>query len=69
MTRSVPIFDFLSVWGGIATWSLHDPQKIGSLPKISGSLTHFFRVMETPGIIFLGGGHRKGFVWFVLESN
>ena len=31
---------------------LHDPQKMGSLPKIMGSLTHFQRVMETPGSPF-----------------
>ena len=30
------------------TWSLHDPYKMGSVPKIVGSLTHFLRVMETP---------------------
>ena len=33
----------------LITWSFHDPLKIGSFPKIMGSWTHFFRVMETPG--------------------
>ena len=39
------------------TWSLHDPLKMGPLPKIMvGPWDPFlFRVMETPGI-FLGGG-------------
>ena len=32
-----------------ATWSLHDPYKMGSLSKIMGSLPNFLRVMETPG--------------------
>ena len=30
------------------TWSLHDPQEMGSLPKITG-WTHLVRVMEPPG--------------------
>ena len=31
------------------TWSLHDPQQMGSLPKIKASWTHLFRVMKTLG--------------------
>ena len=31
-------------------WSLHDPEKMWSFPKIKGSWTHFLRVMETLGI-------------------
>ena len=33
-----------------STWSLHDPFRMGSLPKIMGSWTHFFRVMEASGM-------------------
>ena len=36
------------------TWSLRDPLKMGSLPKIKGAWTHFQRVMETPGIPVFG---------------
>ena len=35
--------------GGFCQRGVFMPQKMGTLPKIMGSLTNFLRVMETPG--------------------